>query len=212
MSWKQMLSYAVGLAALLFAMNASAQFSVEDLKAGKHKGELPQFSVEIEFSEGYGETLTNELGTWYSYFGYTFYEDKVYPEEYWGTYPLYFFGLPVDVKVHITNHGPRQTLKYTINTLAFILEPDGSNGAELKEPEAYDVVVEKGETVTIDASFTTDFTPGLEPGLDRFIILVQHTNNGGAGHGNPYPALILWEEGIFCPPEYEVEELWQYLE
>ena len=37
----------------------------------------------------------------------TFHEDKVYPPQYWGDFPLYFFGSKVGASVTVTNNGPR---------------------------------------------------------------------------------------------------------
>lgn len=170
---------------------------------GPHLGERLQLEVEIVFSQEFGETVTDACGTHYHFGDFVIDEDKVYPEEYWGTYPLYFFGTEVGVTVTVTNPGPRAREKLRIRTEAYVLLTDGSNGAQLAAPREIDVEVERGETVTIDASFTAEYDPnavGMEGGLDRFIVTVLHPNAG-----NDDSAVIMTKEGIFCPPEIEAE-------
>jgi len=172
---------------------------------GKHIGEQQMLDVEIVFSESFGTTVTNSEGTYYKFFwGYTLYEDKVYPQQYWGEYPLYFFGLPVGVSVKITNKGPREKCKVRVKSEAFVLKVDGSNGVSLMEPKIAEVEVRKGETKVIDASFVCEYVEGAESGLDRFIVKVLHINEGiGSERNNYEPALIMQKEGVFCPPKYK---------
>lgn len=175
-------------------------------KQGKHIGEQNMLDVKIEFSEPFGKTVTNSKGTFYYYYNWLIgIEDKVYPSEYWGEFPLYFFGLPTKVLVKITNLGPRNKTKVAIKTESYVLKTDGSNGAPLKQPETIEVEVNKGETKLIDASFTAEWTPEADSGLDRFIVKVIHINEGG-GHGNLEPAVIMQKEGVFCPPKYKPEK------
>jgi hypothetical protein len=171
-------------------------------KAGKHTGEQNMLDVDIQFTNSYGETIANADGIFYNFFGWTIYENKVYPSKYWGEFPLYFFGTKTGVTVKVTNNGPRAKAKVRIQTEAHVLRVDGSNGATLAQPRVIDVEVARGETKTIDASFFAEYTPGVESGLDRFLVKVSHMNEGG-GKGNPEPALIMVKEGVFCPPEYQ---------
>jgi hypothetical protein len=172
---------------------------------GKHKGEERMLDVEITFSGAFGTTVTNSEGTYYNFlWGYTLYEEKVYPQQYWGEYPLYFFGLPVGVTVKITNKGPREKCKLSIKSEAFVLRTDGSSGAPLMVPKVVDVEVKRGETKVVDASFVCEYVDGADSGLDRFIVKVLHTNEGNGSEGNNYePALIMQKEGVFCPPKYK---------
>jgi hypothetical protein len=174
-------------------------------KQGRHIGENKMLDVDIIFSGSSGTTITDATGVYYKYWGYMFRENKVYPQEYWGEYPLYFVGQPVSIMVNITNKGPRAKSKIRIKTEAYTLLTDGSSGMELAEPTMIDVEVEKGETQHIDASFTIQYSPDLDSGLDRFIVKVMHMNEGG-GKGNPEPALIMSKEGVFCPPKYKKEK------
>lgn len=171
-------------------------------KAGKHTGEQKMLDVDILFTDSYGRTITNADGIFYQFYGITIHEDKVYPSKYWGEYPLYFFGTETGVTVKVTNNGPRAKAKVRITTEAYVLRTDGSNGAGLAEPRVIDVEVARGETKTIDASFFAQDAPGVESGLDRFLVKVSHMKEG-EGKGNPEPALIMAKEGVFCPPEYQ---------
>ena len=167
---------------------------------GPHFGELKQLSVNIAFSGASGTTVTDESGITYSAGGWSVSEDKVYPSEYWGTYPLYFFGQEVGITVTVTNLGPRQKFNLVVRTEAYCLRTDGSNGATLLAPNDTEIEVLCGETVVVDSSFTADFVSGAESGLDRLIVKVLHPNVVDSPSGDE-PALILQKEAIFCPPE-----------
>lgn len=186
---------AVGLPAVALGKGKGNQST----KAGKHKGEQKQLDVDISFSGSSGTTVTDSEDITFSFWGYSYSQDKVYPKEYWGSYPLYFFGDKVGVTVKVTNNGPRRRAKLRIKTEAYVLKTDGSNGAALTEPSSREITVRRGETRTIDASFTADAPDATTSGLDRFIVKVLHPNEGG-GPGNEEPALIFSKEGIFCPP------------
>jgi hypothetical protein len=168
---------------------------------GKHTGEQKQLDVSIDFQHPSGITTTNADGTYYKYYGYVIYEDKVYPEEYWGDFPLYFVGKTAYIKVRLNNSGPRAKAKIRIKTEAYTLRTDGSSGIPLMEPIIQDIVLSRGEVRTVDSSFKIDNLPGLESGLDRFIVKVLHMSEGGKGKGNPEPSLIMQKEGVFCPPK-----------
>jgi hypothetical protein len=170
--------------------------------AGQHIGEQNMLDVSISFSNSYGNTITNATGTYYNFFGYTFYENKVYPSHYWGNFPLYFFDTQAGVTVKVTNKGPRAKSKVRIKTDAFVLNTDGSSGVSLMDQKVIDVDVNKDETKTIDASFIAEYREGADSGLDRFVVKVLHVNEGG-GPGNEEPSLIMLKEGVFCPPKYK---------
>ncbi|MEW6556507.1 MAG: hypothetical protein AB1349_04030 [Elusimicrobiota bacterium] len=192
---KKLISGLCGLG-LIMVLSASLQ------SAGQHLGEQNMLDVQIIFSNSYGTTITNAAGTYYNFFGYTFYENKVYPSQYWGSFPLYFFGTQVGVTVKVTNKGPRAKSKIRVKSESYALLTNGSSGVALTDPKSIDVAVNKGETKTIDASFVAEYREGADSGLDRFVVKVLHINEGG-GPGNSEPALIMQKEGIFCPPKYK---------
>lgn len=196
------------LSALLIASAAAlgaapSTVITDQYKAGEHNGELKQLEVGINFSGSYGVTTTNATGITYNFFGQSLFENKVYPSRYWGSFPLYFFGLPVFADVSVRNLGPRQSFRLRVTSQAYALNLDGSNGVRLAPDVVREFNVNKGETQNLDMSFTPQFVPGADSGLDRFVILVQHINQGGQGLGNEYPALILAKEAILCPPDLE---------
>ena len=185
----------------VFYLVAVLLFSMPVFSQGKHKGEVNQLDVDISFYAISGQTTTDASGIRYcNAAGRCSYENKVYPPEYWGTYPLFYFGRLTGITVKITNKGPRNVAKVLITTEAYVLKTDGSSGTPLIQPRYIEVEVEKGETKIIDASFTPQYTPGMDSGLDRFLVKVSHLNQGG-GKGNPEPGLIMVKEGVFCPPE-----------
>lgn len=189
--------------ALASGLSAASADITDQYKAGQHNGELKQLDVDISFSGSHGVTTTDASGITYRFWGQSLSEPKVYPSKYWGDFPLYFFGLPVLSEVTVTNKGPRNSFKLRVTTQAYSLNLDGSNGAKLAPDVVREFNVARGETQKLDMSFTPQFTPGADSGLDRIVILVQHVNEGGNGKGNPYPALILAKEAIICPPAVE---------
>ena len=193
---------AVFALAALFALPAAMCFAQQDgLKGGQHNGEAQQLEASIDFFNSYGKTVANDKGTFYYFYGSVTKEDKVYPQKYWGEYPLFFFGGTAGVKVTLTNKGPRQVAKIRVKTEANILKTDGSSGESIMDPKSYEIEVPRGETKIIDASFISQYREGMDSGLDRFTVKVLHMSEGG-GQGNPEPSLIMVKEGVFCPPKY----------
>lgn len=184
---------------LCFLMIAGTQTFANESKG--QPGVARMLDVEIQFTDAFGKTVTNEQGIFYHIWGYVFHENKIYPSEYWGEYPLYFFGSPVGVRVTVKNNGPANRAKLAIKTEAQVLRTDGSAGVALVPAKTYEVVLARGESRTIDASFVAEYTPQAESGLDTFTVKVLHQNEGG-GAGNQEPALIMVKRGVFCPPEY----------
>lgn len=154
--------------------------------------------IEVEFFNERGTTVTNENGIYYSFSGITIHENKVYPEAYWGTYPLYFFGQEAGIRIKCdTLIGNNK--KYIVRIAAYILKTDGSNGAVLLAPVDQKVVLKKNQTLEIDGSFTAIFDPSNhESGLDRLEVSVFQTNSQGK-----IGKLIAKKEAVFCPPELQ---------
>lgn len=170
--------------------------------AGRHEGEQRQLSVAIDFSKQQGTTITNAEGIFYYYLDVYLigYEHKIYPEQYRGSFPMYFFGGEVGTRVTVTNNGPRARTKIRIIAEAHCLNTDGTNGVAIMAPQVTEISLARGETRVIDASYIAQYVAGAESGLDRFTVKVLHVNEGG-GPGNAGPALIMIREAILCPPE-----------
>lgn len=185
----------IGLLVLLVAAPVVAA-------TGRHEGEQRQLTVGIDFSKQQGTTITNADGIFYYYLNVYLigHENKVYPEQYRGSFPMYFFGGEIGTTVTVTNNGPRARTKVRIIAEAHCLRTDGTNGVAIMEPQVTEIELARGETRVIDASYIARYVAGAESGLDRFTIKVQHVNEGG-GPGNAEPALIMIREAILCPPE-----------
>ena len=179
---------------------------VRDLHGGNHVGEVMQLEVDVAFTDSYGDTMTDEYGTFYHVWGNVYYEDKVYTPEYWGVFPLYFFDTTVGIEVNVKNLGPRKKANLRVRTEAYCLNTDGTSGVELTPKQEHDVSLERGESASLDCSFMAEFVEGADSGLDRLVVKILHPNSGG-GPGNSDPALIMMKEAIFCPPENEGEIL-----
>jgi len=169
---------------------------------GKHAGEQKMLDVDIQFTNSVGKTVADKDGVFYHFYGIVTKEDKIYPEKYWGEFPLYFFGMETGVIVRVINNGPRAKSKIRIVCESYVLNTDGTNGGAMMQPKIIEAEIAKGETTTIDASFVTEYTPALDSGLDRFIVKVLHVNEGTGSEKNPEPALIMSKEGIYCPPKF----------
>lgn len=189
---------------LCFLMIAGTQTFANDSKT--QPGVARMLDVDIQFMDAFGKTITNEQGIFYHIWWdgreYVFYEQKIYPSEYWGEYPLYFFGSQVGVRVTVRNNGPANRAKLLIKTEAQVLRTDGSAGVALAPTKTSEVLLARGETKTLDASFVAEYNPQAESGLDTFTVKVLHQNEGG-GPGNQDPALIMVKRGVFCPPKYK---------
>ena len=185
----------IGLLVLLVTAPAGAA-------TGRHEGEQRQLTVAIDFSKQQGTTITNADGIFYYYLNVYLigHENKVYPEQYRGSFPMYFFGGEIGTMVTVTNNGPRARTKVRIIAEAHCLNTDGTNGVAIMQPQVTEIELARGETRVIDASYIAQYVAGAESGLDRFTIKVQHVNEGG-GPGNAEPALIMIREAILCPPE-----------
>ena len=120
--------------------------------------------------------------------------------------PLYFFDTEAQITLVITNNSPAAKQNLRIESEAFTLNIDGSNGTSFGNQQTQDIVVRKGETVYIDASFIANYQEGMESGLDRYSVRVSHPNNG-ARKGNQDAALIAEFEAIFCPPDHALSTL-----
>ena len=128
--------------------------------------------VKTVFSRSWGETVTDQNGTCYNVWGFSYFENKIYSPAYWGVFPLYFFGDTVGVTATVVNRSPTRKARLLLRTDCYGLNTDGSNGAELMIPREYSTTVAAGKTNIIDASFTVNYTPYADSGLDRLLIRV----------------------------------------
>ena len=191
---------------ILTVTGSKAPLPVNPDRSGEHIGERNQLDMSFGFSGSYGDTITDESGTYYCYYGQVYYEPKVYPPEYWGVFPLYFFDTQVGMNVTVANLGPRRTENLRVETECRVLRTDGSSGTQLSPPQHYDFELDRDESVTIDTSFSPVSTVDLEAdsGLDRVLVKLLHPNLGKDAKD---PALIMSKEGVICPPEFTLATL-----
>ncbi|MDD4871157.1 MAG: hypothetical protein PHR77_11415 [Kiritimatiellae bacterium] len=131
-------------------------------------------TINVSFSKQSGETVTDQYGTCYNVFGYSFFEQKIYPSAYWGVFPLYFFGDNVGVTVSVANQSHSRKAKLLLRTECYCLNTDGSNGVKLMTPREFETTINPGESKVIDASFDAEYTPAADSGLDRFLVKVYN--------------------------------------
>lgn len=188
----------------LTTSDAKAPLPVNPDRAGEHIGERNQLDMTFAFSGSYGETITDENGTFYCVMGKVYYEPKVYQPEYWGVFPLYFFDTQVGMSVTVANLGPRRTENLRVETECRVLKTDGSNGAQLSPPKQYDFELGRDESITLDTSFAPVDVPDADSGLDRVLVKLLHPNNGKDAVD---PALIMSKEGVICPPAFTLDTI-----
>ena len=168
--------------ALLLALITSAYAGGAGRTVRQRKGGGPdespgaiELAIDVTFSKQVGETVTDENGTFYHVFGMVFYENLVYPPEYWGVFPLYFFGEEVGINVNVANLSA-QKAAFLLRCAAYCLRADGSNGAQLLAPTDRAVVIGKNSSADIDSSFVAGYVEGAESGLDRFLVKALEQN------------------------------------
>lgn len=124
---------------IIMASNAlagppKAALSSSAPKGGQSRGELPVLDLSIGFSDSSGQTVTDENGTMFNFFGISRFEPKVYPPEYWGVFPLYFFGDAVGVTVDVINQSADIAADVRLSAECYCLKTTGENGAQLLAP------------------------------------------------------------------------------
>jgi hypothetical protein len=144
-------------------------------KGDQQLGTPVELDVGISFSANSGQTITDSDGTTFVYYGLRCWEDKIYPPEYWGVFPLYFFGRRVGINVSIRNESETQDANLRVTTECYCLRTDGGNGAQLLPLQSREVTVAASETTNIDASFVGEFVEGAESGLDRFLVKIYES-------------------------------------
>jgi hypothetical protein len=183
------------LAALLFMAVPSGVFA-----AGNHNCEAGKIMASVAFTNPAGTTYTDASGIRYTLNGWTFAgEPKVYPQAYWGQYPLYFVGTSMTFMVNLTNMAPmgQKSFKIRVQALNNVLETNGSLGMQIAPPQEWIVSdLKPGETRNLPGSIFIPFNPNMPSGLDITKIRISHVNEGA----NDDAALIKEEIAVWCPP------------
>jgi hypothetical protein len=181
----------VSLCLVLVSVNSA-------IAVDKHYSEMKMLYAEIEFDDPSGSTLVDETGITYYYKGNVDHDPNlVYPEKYYGTYPLYFPTSIVPTKITVTNYGPWAIAKHMIVTEVHVINLDGSLGTTLISPDVFKFEVALGETVTIFGTFTLPPVGKSPDSLNLVTVSIYHHRND-----NNDASLIMTKDAVFCPPAY----------
>jgi hypothetical protein len=126
-------------------------------------------------------------------------EPKVYPSQYWGTFPLYFVGTSMNFLIALTNTAAKgnKSFKVRIEAVHRVLEASGALGAQLAPPQTWTVEsLAPGETKTLPGSAFIPYDPNLPSGLDITKVRILHLNEGA----NSDAGLIKESVAVWCPP------------
>ncbi|MBI4057320.1 MAG: hypothetical protein HY399_07220 [Elusimicrobia bacterium] len=181
------------LAGIFFSLNLSLH------AAGQHRGESDKIQAQVSFLNPSGQTTTDATGITYVAGSWQSYEPKIYPPNYWGTYPLYFAGSIMNFSVTLTNTADQgnKNLKIRVQALNHVLNTDGTQGSPISSPQEWVVdSLRPGETRTLYNSIYVGSDPNLPSGLDTTKIRILHLNEGN----NAEAGLIKEEVAIWCPP------------
>jgi hypothetical protein len=149
-------------------------------------------NVFLEFVETEGHTVADETGLTYYVDGNMYHDPSyVYPEELWGSYPLYFPAHTANIRSIISYNGPAEQAEVRVETLVYPLNTDGSFGDILDQSEVY-LTLYKGEVVLSPSYFVIPLQP---KGLMQVFVTVYHEDK-----------LIMTKEAIFCPPDHDFSE------
>ncbi len=189
-----MRSIFIGLIVLLTMGILSLSINV----SGDHYGALKTIESDIELLYPSGTAIFDKTGTYYIVHGVTYYTAIVYPEEYWGEYPLYMSGSAIPVLTKILNTGPVDVEKHTLMSEAYYINPDGFKRVTLpihfQEDKPHALEAHKGEIVKADQVMTLP-SDLMHNGLFQ-VKLYHHASDTDDG------SLVITKEGCFCPREY----------
>lgn len=175
---------------------------------GKHIGYVDTLSWSIEYVGQWGRTVVNADGA-------TFHHDLccggaitadpswIYPEQYWGEYPMYYLGTDMHYRITLANSDPNRTYRHLrLVAIQEYFSPDGEWGEWMGEDAARDWYIpelKSGESAVYEGSFL--IAANGRPGLNQTHIQVQHWNGGT---GIPGPGSVIIDDvnsALWCPPE-----------
>jgi len=180
---------------------------------GQHIGDAEPLNWDIEYYDEWGRTVCDETG------GH-FYHDRccggfldhdptwIYPEEVWGTYPMYYIGTTMRYRITLTNNGKRSYRNLRVVAIQEYLSPDHLWGERMGHDAARDWFIQElrgGESVVLEGAFS--IPADAQPGLDQTHLQVQHWDQG---RGLPGPGSVIIDDvraAIWCPPDLHVQAL-----
>lgn len=181
---------------------AIALLPLNGLASGRHTGEAERLEIRVEFLNPSGQTTTDGSGITYGVpqWGWRYFEPKVYPAAYWGTFPLYFVGQTMSFNVTLTNttRQGNKRFKVRVQALNHVLETSGAEGMEIASPQEWVVdSLAPGETRILNGSIYIAPNPNLPSGLDLTRVRVFHVNAAA----NENAGLISEDVAVWCPPD-----------
>ncbi|MFA6092162.1 MAG: hypothetical protein WCU88_01245 [Elusimicrobiota bacterium] len=165
---------------------------------GKHAGEAAKISAEVSFLSPAGTTRTDAQGITYQSGGWSYTEPKIYPQPYWGSFPLYFVGQAMRFQVRLSNTAVKgeKPFRVRVQALNRVLETNGALGMEIGPMKEWIVEdLRPGESSMREFSIDIVPDPNLPSGLDVTKVRILHENQGSADAG-----LIKEEIAVWCPP------------
>lgn len=185
-----------GMLVLLLSIAGAAQAT------GKHIGEQPKIDAQVTFLNPAGETTADATGTLFRAGSWQMRLPIIYPEQYWGTVPLFFLGQVMDFSVTVTNTTKRgqKPFRLRVEAVSRVLHEDGTQGVEIIPTQEWTIDwLEPGESRTLFAKVLLVPRPDLPSGLDLTTIRLFHLNQGEDDDA----ALIKEVRAVWCPPDAE---------
>jgi hypothetical protein len=193
-------------------MTASVSYSSDLLgpiwdQQGNHTGDAKPLSWTIEYLDSWGRTVVDGSGG-------LFYHDRccggyqttdpswVYPQQYWGTYPMYYIGTTMRYRITLCNDTNRTYKNLRVIAIQEYFNSAGRVGERLGDDAAEDwngAELKAGECVTLDGLFA--IPNDGEGGLDQTHLQVQHWDKGRGQTGRGAVLVDETKAAIWCPPE-----------
>lgn len=174
---------------------------------GNHIGDSKPLSWKIEYLDEWGRTVVNGSGG-------TFYHDRccggymttdptwIYPQQYWGTYPMYYIGTTLRYRITLCNDTNRTYKNLRVVSIQEYFNPTGKVGERIGDDAAKDWYVAElrgGACVTLEGIFA--IPDDGHGGLDQTHLQVQHWDKGKGKTGKGAVIIDDTKAAIWCPPE-----------
>ncbi len=172
--------------------------------AAWHRGEDPYLEYRIEYHEPQGVTTVDAAGIHYNpFFFWPSFEATILPERYFGDYPLFFAGDPLEFSVHLKNTGPRHFRNLYVAAGQELLNPEGRAGTPFPDTPIAAWRVRSlgpGETVALSARIER-LPTGVPSGIDQTHLWIRHDDASGRETGAG-PGRVIVDDpqaGLWCP-------------
>jgi hypothetical protein len=196
------------------AMTAAAPVRASDLLGpidqlqGKHIGDGEPLSWKIEYLDAWGRTFVDAAGGHFFHDrccgGFQTYDPSwIYPQQYYGQYPMYYFGTTMRYRITLTNNSNRTYNNLRVVAIQEYLTNDNTWGEWLTPDAAKDWYLPHlggGESVTFEGTLYLGVGSDTHGGLDQTHLQVQHWNPGGGIPGAGSVIIDDAQANIFCPP------------